>query len=84
MTELFKPTLDEQIYEVERELKVRASVYANWLAVKKISPAKARQQIDRMEAVLETLRGLKMGGKHDTSSRDPLDPQDDARRVRGA
>ncbi len=59
MTELFRPTLDEQIYEVERELQVRAKVYANWLATKKISPEKARQQVSRLEAVLETLREVK-------------------------
>lgn len=65
MTDLFPVTLDDQIYEVERELKLRSGVYAKWLLTGKISPQKAKQQVLRLEAVLETLRGLKREDKNE-------------------
>jgi len=51
-------TLDEQIAEVDREIKMRISVYARNVEAKKMSQAKADQQIACMRAVAATLREL--------------------------
>lgn len=53
------PTLDEQIVEVRRELRLRRWVYPKWVERSKLSPGQAEQYIARMQAALDTLEGLK-------------------------
>ncbi len=54
-------TIDEQIAEVEREIRLREVVYPRWVAAPKpkLSQAQADKQIGRMRAVLITLVALK-------------------------
>lgn len=51
-------TIDDQIAEVEREIRLREVVYPRWSAgpKPKLSAAQAEKQIARMRAVLVTLR----------------------------
>ena len=58
-----KFSLDQQIEEVEREINMRESVYPGWIARGKIRRSAAEYHMDRMRAVLETLKGLKDGAK---------------------
>lgn len=51
--------LDDQIAEVQRELRVRGTVYARWIADKKMKPDVAERQITRMQAALHTLMSLR-------------------------
>jgi hypothetical protein len=56
-----KPMLtpySEQLACVEREVEMRKVVYPKWVAAGKLSQKKANEEILRMEAVAETLRGL--------------------------
>jgi hypothetical protein len=46
----------DQIACVEREIKMRERVYPRWIDTGKMSAAKAAQELERMKAVLETLR----------------------------
>lgn len=48
-------SIGDQIYEVERELKVRARVYNRWMQTNKIKPEVAGAQMERMQAVRDTL-----------------------------
>lgn len=57
LSEIVVP-LEDQIACVERELRFRAQVYPRWVADKKLLQSKADQEMARMRAVLETLRGL--------------------------
>lgn len=50
--------LVRQIECVERELRIRRGVYPGMVAVGRMSAAKAAREIEDMEAVLATLRGL--------------------------
>ena len=59
MTQLFEPTIDEQIREVERELVQRERVYPKLVADKKLSRDMADRHMDRMRAVLRTLQAVK-------------------------
>lgn len=59
MSELFAPSIDDQIAEVEREITQRLSVYPRLIAAHRLSEPKARRQIDLMRAVLATLRHVK-------------------------
>lgn len=56
MPGLFPVSIDEQIAEVERELKMRGFVYRQRVTAGKLSQKKADEQIAAMEAVLETLK----------------------------
>lgn len=56
---LFPPTIDEQIAEVERELQMRRRVYPTRVSEKKMGQQRADLQLDRMEAVLKTLRTVR-------------------------
>lgn len=53
-------TLEQQIAEVERELKIREVVYPRWInaAKPKLRPETADRQMARMRAVLNTLKKL--------------------------
>lgn len=54
-----QPDVDEQIRELERELKVRARVYPRLIALNQLSENLARKRTITMEAALETLRAVK-------------------------
>lgn len=56
---LFPPTLNEQIAEVERELGMRRRVYPLRVSEKKMGQKRADLQLDRMEAVLKTLKTVR-------------------------
>ena len=59
MAELFAPCIVAQIAAVERELKMRRSVYPRWIASKKMTREKADYEIGAMEAVLRTLERVR-------------------------
>lgn len=61
MNGLFPVSIDEQIAEVERELKMRGFVYRQRVAAGKLSQKKADEQIAAMEAALETLKKVRDG-----------------------
>jgi hypothetical protein len=63
MPDLLPVTLHEQIAEVERELALRDHVYPRRIAAKQMSQQTADRGIDRMRAVLTTLRELAAGQK---------------------
>lgn len=54
-------TIEEQIAEVEREIRLREVVYPRWVAMPKpkLSQAQADKQLGRMRAVLATLERVK-------------------------
>jgi hypothetical protein len=53
------PSLDEQIAEVKRELKLRQVVYPAQVERKRMSDSEANDHYLRMHAVLHTLMALK-------------------------
>ena len=55
MSDLFAPTLDEQIAEVRREIALRARVYPRFVQSGKLTQAKADRSMAVMGAVLKTL-----------------------------
>lgn len=59
MTELFAPSLDDQIECVTREIRMRQTVYPRRVADKKMTQAMADRETGRMLAVLESLHRLK-------------------------
>ena len=73
MSQLFSPTLEEQIKEVEREIALRKSVYPRWIEKGKLKPDKAARQIETMEAVARSLYVL-------LSARDKASPRQAAPR----
>lgn len=52
-------SLEPQIKCVEREIKYRRRVYARRISLGRMSEVFADQQLKLMEAVLETLKGLR-------------------------
>lgn len=50
-------TIAEQIACVEREIRMRESVYPRWVQAKRMSQSKADIELGCMRAVLETLKG---------------------------
>jgi hypothetical protein len=52
-------SIEAQIEEVEREIKLRRKVYPHQVATHRMREAVADYHMRRMEAVLETLKGLK-------------------------
>lgn len=61
MADLFRPTLDYQIATVEREIRVRRSVYPRQVAARRMGQDYADREIAAMEAVRDTLVKLKEG-----------------------
>lgn len=51
-------SLQEQIKCVEREIAMRRRVYPRWIFNNKMKQAQADLEIERMEAVLNTLQTL--------------------------
>lgn len=54
------PTLRDQIACVERELGFRERVYPRWVESNKMKETAARIELQRMRAVLDTLKGLEV------------------------
>lgn len=52
------PTLEEQVFCVRRELRLRRRAYPRWVQTGKMTRAEADKQIAHMEAALATLEGL--------------------------
>jgi hypothetical protein len=52
--------LTQQIEEVERELRLRTEVYARWIASGKMRRSVADYHMERMRAVLDTLKRIEM------------------------
>lgn len=61
MSELFPPTLVEEILCIRRELAMRERVYPRWVAEGKMKPAMAEREIAWMRAVLDRLTALDEG-----------------------
>ena len=64
MTDMFpyaprQVSLDRQIQCAERELRMRRSVYPRHVRDSRMPQAKADSEIAAMQAIVETLRGLK-------------------------
>jgi hypothetical protein len=55
-------TINEQIDEVKREIRMRENVYPRVVAMQAMKKATADQHVDRMRAVLKTLEGLRDAG----------------------
>lgn len=51
-----KPSLADQVACVEREIALRERVYPRWVQVKRLTQEAADRELDRMRAVLHTLR----------------------------
>ncbi len=56
--DLLKPTLQEQIAEVEREIELRNKVYPRWIEKKRLTQRRADRLIEIMWAVRNTLKEL--------------------------
>lgn len=68
MTDMFgglprRVTIDTQIRAAERELTMRKNNYPRWGNDKRISADFARDQIEAMEAIVETLKQCKERGE---------------------
>lgn len=59
MNGLFPISLEEQIAEVERELRLREHVYPRFIESKKMRQEKADKCMAAMRAVLSTLQSIK-------------------------
>lgn len=57
MSDLFPPTVDELLGEVEREITMRRAVYPGLIARGMLRHSTAKRQILLMEAVAENLKG---------------------------
>lgn len=57
-------TLEEQLEELERELKVRERVYPRWVNADppKLTPAASERQLGRLRAAIETIKELAGSG----------------------
>jgi len=54
-----RPSLDDQIDEVQRELAMRERVYPQWIKAGRLSSAKAYAQTRNLRAALDTLQWLR-------------------------
>ena len=59
MTELFPPSIDDQIACAVRELNMRRSVYPRQVASKRMSQKIADREIAAQEAIIETLTSVR-------------------------
>lgn len=53
-------SIERQIQCVKREIAMRKNVYPNWVSAGRMKDRKAKEEIEAMEAVLETLLGVTM------------------------
>lgn len=61
MLDLFEITLNDEIAEVEREIRMRREVYARRVQRNQMRPEDAERRTRVMEAVLSRLTGVKGG-----------------------
>lgn len=61
MPDLLPVTLSEEIYCVERELKLRERVYPRFVANKRMTQERADREIELMRSVLRRLKSLEHG-----------------------
>lgn len=54
-------SLAEQLTCAEREVRLRCKTYPRWVHARKMEPLHAEQEIARMRAIVQTLRGLVEG-----------------------
>ena len=59
MSELFAPTLDDAIAEVDREIRVRERAYPRFVANGTVTQARADRQMAAMREAKEQLHRLK-------------------------
>lgn len=52
-------TFDEQLIEIEREIKIRERLYPRWVTDDRLKVEDARKQLARLKAVRETMLALK-------------------------
>lgn len=55
------PSLNQQIEEVLREIRLREQVYPRWVSTRKIRQGEADEHLRRMRGVLATLTQLRDG-----------------------
>lgn len=60
-SDLFPPSIDDQIACAERELGYRRHVYPRRVSAKQMTQALADRETARMEAILATLQAVKAG-----------------------
>ena len=56
--ELFPIELDDEVAELEREIRLRKRVYPEFIAARRLSQAKADRQIAVMQSAIDRLKGL--------------------------
>lgn len=56
MSQLFPPSVEDMISEIERELKQREFVYPRLIATGRLTKTRADRQIEVMRAIIEKLR----------------------------
>jgi hypothetical protein len=61
LSQLFAPSLQEQIACIEREIALRRRVYPRWIEQGRLKPDKAEREIECMCAVLKTLKEASRG-----------------------
>lgn len=61
MPELFAPTIQDQITEVKRELKMRESAFPHFIAKKQLSQVEADRRNERLRAALASLEKIRDG-----------------------
>lgn len=64
MSGLFGVSIEEQIAELEREIRLREHVYPRWVEQKKMLQPQADKAMERMRAALATLRQVRDGAAH--------------------
>ncbi len=52
-------TLDDEIACIEREIAMRQSVYPRWIELNEMAEAKARHELNAMQAVLSRLLAIR-------------------------
>lgn len=75
-----KFSIEQQIEEVERELKMRESAYPRWVRSGKLRQSIADYQMDRMRAVLDTLVSLLPIGEPKRQKMEALNEENQNRR----
>lgn len=56
-------TLERQVAEIRRELGMRRRKYPEWVQAGRMTQAQADERIGALEAVLETVEGLRKAEK---------------------
>ena len=69
MADMFAPTLNEQIAELERELAMRERAYPRWIAAKTLKQDVADRQVARLKASIATLSRLRSDPSFEASLR---------------